>query len=255
MSGSRQRFLARAAWIWLTAAGVAACAAPPTATPRAVPRVYTSPYAVPIVRPWAEKYLAETGAPLPFDLDPRPRSAALDLAPTHPGSLLIFDGPPPSDWFVTPLDAVPVVILVHADNPLRDLAPSDLTNLFARRTARWGTLGGSDVEVQPILPLPGEPVRDWFEDAVMRGTPVWPGAWLAPTPEAMLTLVASDPGAVGFLLGTDVPADLTTIRVQGLSPTEVGYPFQLQLLAFAPQEPTGGVREWLGWVQARVTTR
>ncbi len=253
MSRVPHRLLSRAVTLGLTVV-VAACASPPTSTPSSVPRVYAPPYAIPVVRPWAEAYIAETGTPLPFDLDPRERSAALDLAPTRPDSLLIFDGPPPAGWFATPLGSIAVVILVNADNPLRDLGPSDLVNLFARRTAQWGSLGGGDVDVQPVLPLPGEPVRDWFEAAVMRGTPVWPGAWLAPTPEAMLTLVASDPGAVGILLGVDVPGNVIATRVDGVGAAEPAYPYQFELLAFAPAEPTGGVRDWLGWVQARIAT-
>ena len=231
---------------------IAGCASPSTATPTAVPRVYTPPYAMPVVRPWAEAYIAETGEPLPFDLDPRPRSASLDLTPTFPDSLMVFDGPPPSGWFATPLGNVPVVIIVHPDNPLDDLDSSDIADLFARRTATWSVLGGSRLDVEPVVPLSGEPVRDWFEETVMGGTPIWPGAWLAPTPEAMVTLVASEPGAVGFLLGDDVPTGVVAVSIDGRAPGDSAYPYAVELLAFAPSEPTGGVRDWLGWVQAEI---
>jgi DNA-binding transcriptional LysR family regulator len=204
-----------------------------------------------VVRPWAEAYIAETDAPLPFDLDPRPRSAALDMTPTIPNSLMIFDGPPPSGWFATPLGRVPIVIVVHPDNPLESLDSSDIADLFARRTANWSALGGSRVDVQPVVPLAGESVRDGFEQSAMAGTPIWPGAWLAPTPEAMVTLVASEPGAVGLLLGDDIPTGVVALSIDGRAPGDRGYPYAIELLAFAPSEPTGGLRDWLGWVQAR----
>jgi len=247
--------LARETGLLILVALAGACSRPPTATPAHVPRVYVPPFAEPVVRQWAEEYITETGAALPFDLDPQTLDSALSRVPLEPNSLLLFDGPPPEDWFVTPLASIPVVILVHPDNPVLDLGPEDLQNLFARRTAVWSNVGGSAVDVQPVLPLAGEPLRAWFESVVMRGTPVWPGTWLAPTPEAMASLVSSEPGAVGIFLGSQVPPTVAVVRVLGVLPAEERYPYRLDLLAFAPQEPAGGVREWLGWVQARLATR
>ena len=247
--------MARETGFLILVAVAGACSRPPAATTTHVPRVYVPPFAEPVVRQWAEEYVTETGAALPFDLDPQTLDSALSRVSLEPNSLLLFGGPPPEDWFVTPLASIPVVILVHPDNPVLDLRPADLQNLFARRTAVWSNVGGSDLGVQPVLPLAGEGLRVWFENVVMRGTPVWPGAWLAPTPAAMVSLVASEPGAVGILLGSEIPSTVAVVRVLAVLPSDERYPYQLDLLAFAPQEPAGGVREWLGWVQARVATR
>jgi hypothetical protein len=247
--------LARRVWPVVLAGAVVACSGSPAPTPSQVPRVYVPPFAEPVVRQWAEDYVSETGAVLPFDLDPQTLDSALARVPVEPNSLILFGAPPPEDWFVTPLASIPVVILVHPDNPVLDLRPEDLQNLFAHRTAVWSNVGGRDVDVQPVLPLVGEPLRAWFEGVVMRGTPVWPGTWLAPTPEAMADLVASEPGAVGILLGSEIPSTVAVVRVLAVLPSDEGYPYQLDLLAFAPQEPSGGVRDWLGWVQASVATR
>jgi hypothetical protein len=246
---------ARRVWLVFLAGTVVACARAPAATPAQVPRVYVPPFAEPVVRQWAEDYVTETGGALPFDLDPRTLDSALSRVPLEPNSLLLFDGPPPQDWFVTSLASIPVVILVHPDNQVLDLRPEDLQNLFARRTAVWSNVGGREVDVQPVLPLVGEPLRSWFESVVMRGTPVWPGTWLAPTPEAMASLVSSEPGAVGIFLGSEVPSTVAVVRVLAITPSEERYPYRLDLLAFAPQEPAGGVRDWLGWVQARLAAR
>lgn len=246
---------ARKGWLLILVGVAVACSRAPAATLAPVPRVYVPPFAESVVRQWAEDYVAETGAPLPFDLDPQTLETALDLVPLEPNSLLLFGGLPPEDWFVTPVASIPVVILVHPDNPVHDLRASDLQDLFARRTAGWSVLGGSDVDVQPVLPLAGEPLRLWFESVVMRGVPVWPGTWLAPTPEAMASLVASEPGAVGILLGSEVPSTVALVRVLAVLPSEESYPYRFELLAFAPKEPAGGVRDWLGWVQAYLGAR
>jgi ABC-type phosphate transport system substrate-binding protein len=252
---SRSLSAAKVTAMCLAGALAAACAASPPTAAAPIPHVYTPPFVEPTVRAWAEEYVAETGALLPFDLDPQTLEVSLDRAAAGADSLLIFGGPPPEGWFVTPMGAIPVTIVLHPDNPITDLEPSDLENLFSRRVANWAGLGGDDVAVQPVVPLPEEPVRTWFEATVMHGAPIWPGARLAPTPEAMADLVASDPGAVGIVLGAAPPAGINAVRVSGRLPSGTGYAFLFDVLAFSPREPTGGVRDWLGWVQANVEVR
>ena len=249
------KILCRAVAAILLASVVAACAPASVTPPVAPPRLFTPPYALPTIQTWAEAYVAETGEALPFDLEPETLEASLARAETERGSVLFFLGPPPEGWFVTPVASLPVTFVIHPDNPVTDLRPRDLENLFTRRTADWETLGGSRTDVQPALPLPGEPVRAWFETAVLRGSPAWPGAWLAPQPEAMFSLIESEEGAVGFVLGADVPDTVRVARVSGRIPSidaeSGGYPYMVDLLAFAPEEPSGGLRDFLVWLQAR----
>ncbi|HET7009203.1 MAG TPA: hypothetical protein VFI11_00385 [Anaerolineales bacterium] len=231
----------------------AACApAQPTAI-APVPRLITPPYALPMVRQWAESYAAEIDTALPFDVEADTLESALDVVEESPGSVLIFSGTPPESWFVTPVASLPATFVVHPDNPVTDLRIRDLENLFTRRTADWSTLGGLSVGVQPVLPLPGEPVRDWFESIILRGSAPWPGTWLAPTPQSAYELVGSDPGAIGLILGSEAPETVRAVRIAGrlatVDPVGAGYPFILDLLAFAPEGPRGGLRDFLVWLQ------
>jgi hypothetical protein len=220
-----------------------------------VPRILTAPYALPVVRDWAEAYASETGGVLPFDLEAQAPTAAIGAAEASSDRLLIYPPPAPEGWFVTPVGRSPVTFILHPDVDVSGLRPIDLENLFLRRTADWSALGGSDVEVQPVMALPGEPIRLWFESEILHGSPLWPGTWLAPTPEAMIELVSTEPGAIGIVLGTDVPEAVRIARISGrlpiLDPGSGAYPYVLELLAFAPAEPTGGVRDFLVWLPSR----
>jgi hypothetical protein len=89
----------------------------------------------------------------------------------------------------------------------------------------------------------------------LNGARYTSNALLAPNPMAALEMVASKPGSITFLPWTAIPTDRTTLRVEGVQLTarniETGrYPLTLQLLAFAPEEPRGTMREFLGWLQA-----
>jgi ABC-type phosphate transport system substrate-binding protein len=88
----------------------------------------------------------------------------------------------------------------------------------------------------------------------MPGSPVSSSALLAPDPAAVLSLVAEDAGAIGYLPLSQVTEEVRVARIDGILPgastiADGRYPLRLTVLATAPQEPSGQVRDWIGWLQ------
>jgi hypothetical protein len=184
-----------------------------------------------------------------------PLEAALEAVEQDELELLVSAAQPPEGWFATPLLLDGIAILVHPDVPIRDLNMPQLSDIFLGRMENWTSLEGEDRKIQPIIPLPGDETRTSFQDEVLNGARYTSNALLAPNPMAALEMVASKPGSITFLPWTAIPTDRTTLRVEGVQLTarniETGrYPLTLQLLAFAPEEPRGTMREFLGWLQA-----
>jgi hypothetical protein len=184
-----------------------------------------------------------------------PLYAALEAIEQEDVELVISASPPPEGWFATPLRLDGIAILVHPDVPVRDLSMPQLSDIFLGRVENWASLEGEDQLIQPIIPLPGDEIRISFQGEVLNGIRYTPNALLAPNPMAALEMVASKPGSIAILPWTAVPADQTPLRVEGVqlsaSSIKTGrYPLTLQLLAFAPEEPRGATREFLGWLQA-----
>lgn len=241
----------------LTALGLllAACAAP-TPTPALLRRVVTQPYVEPALVEMALAYRDSLGSALPFDLETRTREQGMELVRDGEAELVVTSGEPPDGWFATPLGRIPLVLIVHPDNPVRDLGREELQGLFSGRTS-WTEAGGRGVAVQPVLPLPGEPAGEVFRQAILGDLRPWPGTLYAPTPEAMLQLVAENPGAIGVFPSVSVPPEVHAIRLDGVLPGEATvaanrYPLTIEVFGTAPLEPDAPVRDFLSWIQARL---
>jgi phosphate transport system substrate-binding protein len=233
---------------------VAGCAAADI-TPPSYPRLVTQPFLEPVLVQWAEAYAQALGQPLPFDLDTRTRDESVDRIEEGRADLLVTSGEPPRGWFATPLGPQAVAVVVHPDNPVRDLSIEELRDLFAGPAGTWDEVGGRAIAAQPVLPLPGEPLGDAFAAQVLQGAAPWPGTLLAPTTGALAQLVAEEPGAIGVLPLAAVPDSLRAIRVEGVLPGETtiasgSYPLTVSLLATSPTEPQGTLRDFLSWLQA-----
>jgi DNA-binding transcriptional LysR family regulator len=167
--------------------------------------------------------------------------------------LFIQAGPPPEGWFATPLGEDAIAVIVHPDNPIRDLDPNALGDVFSGRVQTWEELDGRGGYIQPVIPLEGDELREIFERTYLPGA-YHLGSRLAPTPQAMLTIVAGNPDAIGFIPLHVLDSTVKALSIQGIRASEKSisdgsYPLAFTIVATAEEEPHGTIRSWLEWVQ------
>ena len=235
-----------------------ACASPSPSPQPPPPRVLSQPYYEPDLVAWALAYREGLGAVLPFDVESRTRALGLEAVGDGEAEVVITSGAPPEGWFATPLGRVALVVVVNPDNPVRDLGLDEVRSLFAGRTTSWTDVGGNDLPVQPVLPLPGEPASEHFLEAVLGTSRPWPGTLYAPSISAMLELVGKEKGAIGLLPLSAVTPAVRPVRLEGILPGEASvasgdYPLAVELLATSPKEPKSPVRDFLVWLQSRLS--
>lgn len=227
--------------------------------PSPLPRVATTPalesWAAQRVLSFRQANSAGGIEGLGFALDTLPSEAALAAAAGGEAVLAIVGIPPPEGWFATPLGRLGIAIVIHPANPIRDLSQLALRELFTGRMQTWVGWDADAPPAQPVIPLADDELRLAVQLAVMDGERFSLSARLAPSPAAMASLVGDSPGALGMLPLTELSDSVRTLRVDGEGPTEAGvqagrYPLWVQIVATAPREPTGTVRQWLGWMQA-----
>jgi phosphate transport system substrate-binding protein len=178
-------------------------------------------------------------------------SAGLESAESQGSALVVTSTEPPAGWFVTPLGKDSVVFVVNAEFPLQELATEEIVDIFIGRTDNWQSLGGPDLAIQAIVPLQGAESRSYLQQTLLGDRRFTSSALLGPVPEAVLSLVQEDLGAIGFLPLSAVSGDVGLLSIDGLDPMEAAnYPFMFEVLATAPNEPGGIVRDWLAWLQA-----
>jgi phosphate transport system substrate-binding protein len=177
--------------------------------------------------------------------------AALESVEAQNSELVLSSVEPPSGWFATPLGKEPVVFIVNTDNAHRELTSDEILSIFTGRTDNWQALGGPDLAIQAVIPLEGAETRSYLQQVLLGDRRFTSSALLGPNPEAMLSLVRDDLGAIGILPLSAFSGDVGLVSIDGHDPMQGNdYPFTIEVLGIAPKEPSGIVRDWLAWLQA-----
>ena len=240
--------------------GAVALTACVSSTPEAVP-VLPTPFPQIATTPELEQWTTERilsfretqGAEsfIGFGLQLLVLPAALESVETQSSVLVVSSAEPPTGWFATPLGREPIIFAINAENPIRDLTSDEVVRIFAGRTDNWLELGGADVSIQPVIPLEGAETRSYLQQTLFGDRQFTSSALLGPSPAAVLSLVQEDLGAIGILPLSALTEEVGVLAIDGHDPMQTdGYPFMIEVLGIAPEEPSGIVREWLAWLQA-----
>jgi len=163
---------------------------------------------------------------------------------------------PEDGWFATPLATDPIVVVTGGGDGLRELTSEALVEILSGRITDWSALGGSPLPVHPVIPLPDDDLRLLIAQQVMKGTPFASASRLVASPEQARALLEQDLGAIALVPLSSLPEEITPLRLDGAEPrskgsADGGYHLMADVLAVAPDEPSGPIRDWLAWIQAR----
>jgi len=170
--------------------------------------------------------------------------------------------PPAAGLWTAPIGYDALAIVVPATMPVDALTLDQVRRLFLGQIAAWDELGGPDVPVTVVVQEPGSDASQVFQSQVMNGQRVTLAARLALSNASMVELVASTPGAIGYVsmaglrdsvravpLGTkNGPA----VALSRESVTRGDYPLRTPILIAglsAPKEDSA-FYAWFAWMQS-----
>ncbi|MEJ2012495.1 MAG: substrate-binding domain-containing protein [Anaerolineales bacterium] len=184
-----------------------------------------------------------------------PLEAGIEAAQAGEIDFLISASDPPQDWFATPLETSAVLIVTPSNARLRDLTLRQLREIYIGQTTDWSELDAGQGQIQPMMYPEGDELRTAFEGFVMEGNRFSSNTRLLPDPASMAQAVAGTPGAIGVIPDYATITELHSLTLASSTPTErkisdSRYPLTVTVIAFAPSEPEGLARTWLGWIQA-----
>ncbi len=242
--------------VLLAASLLAGCATAetPLPTPGPVPRIAVTPWHAPQVLQWAQAYRDGFG-PLPFDVEVVQAGVAHEGVRDGTYALAIGSLDPDKDWFATPLGEEALGVVTGSGTGVRQITRGQLSALLAGRTTNWSAVGGSDTPVLPVVPLPGDDVRSFLDEALMKGGAFASAARLVATPDQGLAVLQEDAGALLLVPLSALPPHLQIVPIDGLRPAAAGgpadsaYPLIAPRVALALEEPSGAIRDWLVWIQ------
>lgn len=145
-----------------------------------------------------------------------------------------------------------IAIVVHQDNPLRQINAHQLRSIFEGQTLNWDELGSLAGDIVVVSREDGSGTRSVFEQAMMRGRAVTSTALVMPGSEAALRLVASTPAAIGYLSIGWLGAGVHSLAVDGIQATpnsieQATYPLVRPFLLVYHDQPPTGAAEFLAF--------
>ncbi len=169
--------------------------------------------------------------------------------------------PPDSGLWAAAVARDGIAVIVHPSNPIASLTLDDLRLLFGGRADEWSALGGLPRPVTVVSPQAGDDTRLAFEALVMDDRRTTLAARLAFSPSRMLALVASDPGAVGYVSMAALDPSVRAVPLVGAGGEPVlpsretvasgAYPLITAIVVVGAQPPPDDsvYRDWFAWMQ------
>lgn len=160
-----------------------------------------------------------------------------------------------------PLWAAPVgqdaiAIITHPQNPVSSLTLRQLRDIYRGEITHWRDVGGAEQDIIVISREAGSGTRAEFERLVMGARGISASALIAPSSAAVVTSVAREPGAIGFVSMSYLESSVHSLTVEGTALTaesvfENTYPLRTTLFIAGREEPTlDAYRMFIGWVQS-----
>lgn len=119
-----------------------------------------------------------------------------------------------------------LAIVIHGNNPVGSLTLDEVQKLFNGTIQDWSELGGADGAVQVWSLLEADETRQLFIQQVLNHGLFTTNAYLAPSPEIMVTAIEGNQFAIGFL-----PKSWSSPNLVSILP---GVSFPVLVLADAP---------------------
>lgn len=149
-----------------------------------------------------------------------------------------------------------LTVLVHPDNPVRNLTRAQVKALFTGEVGNWRELGGHDAPVERVTVelTGGSGTVDFFRESVMEGADFGKGR-VIPHPADVLRYVAAHRDAVTFLSLSQGAEGARRLAVDGVEATSAtvrtaDYPLSRPLVLATRGVPEGALQAFLDYVMS-----
>lgn len=124
------------------------------------------------------------------------------------------------DWQAVAVARDGLAVIVHPDNPLPEVGLLQLGDVFAGKVSSWVQVGGLSTQgsVQPVSREAGSGPRGAFESMVTDGRRLTPLAVVQASDASVVSYVARNPNAIGYVSMSQVTGDVRVLPVEGELP-------------------------------------
>lgn len=110
-----------------------------------------------------------------------------------------------------------IAVVVHPENPLRDLGVAPIRDAFEGIVGRWEDLGAGEGDIHLYHRAEGSTTRKGFEALVLDHADVSEAVRMVGEAADMAAAVAADPLGIGYLALKDVTPAVAVLAISGIS--------------------------------------
>ncbi|MEE4356205.1 MAG: phosphate ABC transporter substrate-binding protein [Desulfococcaceae bacterium] len=146
-----------------------------------------------------------------------------------------------------------IIPVVHPSNSVSNLSMDQLKDIYMGKISNWKDVGGPDMKITVISRDTSSGTYEVWEERVMKKERVFPGALLQASNGAVVTGVAQNKNAVGYIgigyLNAEVKG-LTVDGVQGTKETTLNgaFPISRALYMFTRGWPAGDAAKFMNYM-------
>ena len=150
-----------------------------------------------------------------------------------------------------------VAVVVNAQNPVKNLKPSQVRAIFSGKITDWNQLRGPDQPINLVVLGPKTGARAGFQNLALRGDDYAATATALPDYAAIVAAVAADPFAIGYADIRSLPAGTRSVLINGepanaMAIYEQVYPYASPLYLYTLEHRTSAAaKKFVRFVQSR----
>jgi phosphate transport system substrate-binding protein len=148
-----------------------------------------------------------------------------------------------------------IIPVVHPDNPLTNLTVDQLRGIYRGEINHWSMLEAGSGKIVVVSRDTSSGTYEVWEEKVMSGERVYPGALLQASNGAVVQTVAKNKYAIGYIGLGYVSPEVKALSVNGVvgskrSTLDESYPISRPLFMFTPGWPIGETGRFINYVIA-----
>lgn len=164
--------------------------------------------------------------------------------------------PVDSDIWAAPIARDGLVIIVHSDNPLKNLTLDEIREIFNGQQTRWQNQSSTSNIIIPLTYREDDDIYREFHHLIMGQQQITSNAQVVPNISAMIQQVTNTPQAIGYIPLSYINGNVSVLSVDDIMPSQATvedniYPLRTTLFVVGREEPPPLYRMFLSWVQSR----
>lgn len=148
-----------------------------------------------------------------------------------------------------------IAMVVHSSNPVKNLTVAQIRDIYTAKIKNWNQVGGPNMPIVIISRDVASGTFEVFNDKALKGAKVDSGAQMLASNNAIITTVASTPGAIGYAGLGYINENVRVVTVENIMPTEAtvknaSYPLSRQLYMYTNGSAKGELGKFIAFIQS-----